>query len=131
MSRITRDPLMLAAIAFLAASPAGAAPATIRTGGPSFEDDAKRAVVLAKRPPPGKALHGDRRLRRGGPRGDAHARPAESPGAYAGIADLSAIMTPGDVPVARRPAQRRSRGWSWTTAPATQPRCATSCASSR
>jgi hypothetical protein len=34
MSRTSRDPLMLAAIALLAASPAGAAPATIRTGGP-------------------------------------------------------------------------------------------------
>jgi hypothetical protein len=90
---------MLAAIALLAASPAGAAPPTIRTGGPSFEDDAKRAVVLAKRPPPGKTftvtdasgtvvLEGTLTRARG------------KPWAYAGIADLSAIVTPGTYQIA-------------------------------
>lgn len=94
MSRTSRDPLMLAAIGPMAASPAGGAPATIRTGGPSFEDDAKRAVVLARRPPPGKTftvtdasgavvLEGTLTRARG------------KPWAYAGIADLSTIVTSG------------------------------------
>jgi endoglucanase len=88
---------MMAAVALLATVRAArTAPATIRTGGPSVAGDAKRAVFLAKRPPPGRGFtvtdaSGAVVLAGTLTRAAGSAKPWR----YAGIADLSALVVPG------------------------------------
>jgi endoglucanase len=88
------------AFAAVAASPAEAVRAVIRTGGPSFSGDAKRAVVLDKRRLVGKdftvtdatgtvVLSGKLSSATGGAK----------PWRFAALADLSAITAPGSYQV--------------------------------